>query len=42
MSKLLPILSPIQIEHIVRGYLGVLPLVAAAGANGLFEREGKG
>ena len=42
MSKLLPILSPIQIEHIVRGYLGVLPLVAAAGANSLFEREGKG
>jgi hypothetical protein len=42
MSKLLPILSPIQIEHIVRGYLGVLPLAAAAGANGLFEREGKG
>ena len=42
MSSLLPILSPIQIEHIVRGYLGVLPLVAAAGANGLFEREGKG
>jgi hypothetical protein len=42
MSKLLPILSPIQIEHIVRGYLGVLPLAAAAGANGLFERAGKG
>jgi hypothetical protein len=42
MSKMLPLLSPIQIEHIVRGYLGVLPLVAAAGANGLFEREGKG
>ena len=42
MSKMLPLLSPIQIEHIVRGYLGVLPLVAAAGANSLFEREGKG
>jgi hypothetical protein len=42
MSKAVPILSPIQIEHIVRGYLGVLPLAAAAGANGLFEREGKG
>jgi len=42
LSKAVPILSPIQIEHIVRGYLGVLPLVAAAGANGLFEREGKG
>jgi hypothetical protein len=42
MSSLLPILSPIQIEHIVRGYLGVLPLAAAAAANGLFERESKG
>jgi hypothetical protein len=42
MSKAVPILSPIQIEHIVRGYLGVLPLVAAAGANSLFEREDKG
>ena len=26
----------------MRGYLGVLPLAAAATANGLFEREGKG
>jgi hypothetical protein len=42
MSKAVPLLSPIQIEHLVRGYLGVLPLVAAAGANSLFEREGKG
>lgn len=42
MSKAVPILSPIQIEHIVRGYLGVLPLVAAAGANSLFEPEAKG
>ena len=42
MSKAIPSLSPIQIEHLVRGYLGVLPLVAAAGANSLFEREGKG
>jgi hypothetical protein len=42
MSKAVPILSPIQIEHLVRGYLGVLPLVAAAGANSLFEREDKG
>jgi hypothetical protein len=42
MSKAVPILSPIQIEHIVRGYFGVLPLAAAAAANGLFEREGKG
>jgi len=42
LSKAVPILSPIQIEHLVRGYLGVLPLAAAAGANSLFEREGKG
>lgn len=42
MSKAVPILSPIQIEHIVRGYLGVLPLVAAAGANGLFASDTKG
>jgi hypothetical protein len=42
MSKALPILSPIQIEHMVRGYLGVLPLAAAGAANGLFAREGKG
>ncbi len=42
MSKVLTILSPIQIEHLVRGYLGVLPLVAAAGANSLFERDDKG
>jgi hypothetical protein len=42
MSKAVPLLSPIQIEHLVRGYLGVLPLAAAAGANSLFEREGKG
>ena len=42
MSNAIPILSPIQIEHLVRGYLGVLPLVAAAGTNSLFEREGKG
>ena len=42
LSKALPILSPIQIEHLVRGYLGVLPLAAAGAANGLFAREGKG
>ena len=42
LSAALPILSPIQIEHIVRGYFGVLPLVAVAAANGLFEREGAG
>lgn len=42
LAKAVPILSPIQIEHLVRGYLGVLPLAAAAGANSLFESETKG
>jgi len=42
LAKAVPILSPIQIEHLVRGYLGVLPLAAAAAANGLFESEAKG
>jgi hypothetical protein len=42
LAKAVPILSPIQIEHLVRGYLGVLPLAAAAAANGLFEKETKG
>jgi hypothetical protein len=41
-SKAVPILSPVQVEHLVRGYLGVLPLVAAAGANSLFESKDKG
>ena len=42
LSRALPVLSPIQIEHIVRGYLGVLPLAVVASANSLFEREGAG
>jgi hypothetical protein len=42
MSKALPLLSPIQIEHIVRGHLGVLPLAAAAAANNLFATTDKG
>jgi hypothetical protein len=42
LAKAVPILSPIQIEHLVRGYLGVLPLAAAAGANSLFETRDKG
>lgn len=33
LSQAVPILSPIQIEHIVRGYLGIMPLAAAAMAN---------
>ena len=39
ISKLIPILSPIQIEHIVTGYLGSLPLMAAAATDGLFKGE---
>jgi len=39
MSRAAPILSPVQIEHIVRGYLGVMPIAAAAAANDLFAKE---
>jgi hypothetical protein len=37
ISKLAPVLSPIQIEHIVTGYFGSLPLVAAAATDSLFK-----
>jgi Large polyvalent protein associated domain 38 len=37
-SKALPMLSPIQIEHIVKGYLGSLPLAAANVTNSLFTK----
>ena len=39
ISKMVPILSPIQIEHIVTGYLGSLPLMAAAATDGLFKGQ---
>jgi hypothetical protein len=39
MSRVAPILSPVQIEHIVRGYLGVMPIAAMAAANDLFAKE---
>jgi hypothetical protein len=42
LSKAIPVLSPIQIEHIARGYMGVLPLAVAGAANGLFAPESKG
>lgn len=42
LSKVLPILSPAQIEHLVRGYLGVAPLVAFSAANSLFAPATKG
>jgi len=40
MAKMVPELSPIQIEHIVSGYLGQLPLMVLASTNDLF-RDGK-
>lgn len=42
MSKALPMLSPVQIEHISNGYFGQLPLIIAAAANGLFRQESRG
>ena len=42
MSKALPMLSPVQIEHISNGYFGQLPLIIAAAANGLFRKETQG
>jgi hypothetical protein len=39
MSRAAPILSPVQIEHIVRGYLGVMPIAAMAATNDLFAKE---
>lgn len=42
LSKAVPILSPVQIEHIATGYFGQLPLIVAGAANGLFRREGAG
>jgi hypothetical protein len=37
MSQFAPVLSPIQIERIVGGYLGPLPILVAAATNGLFR-----
>ena len=42
LSKAVPILSPIQIEHIVRGYLGIAPLAAAAMINGAVPTPERG
>jgi hypothetical protein len=39
MSRAAPILSPVQIEHLVRGYLGVMPIAAMAATNELFAKE---
>lgn len=40
MATMVPGLSPIQIEHIVSGYLGQMPLMVLASTNELF-RDGK-
>jgi len=37
MSKFAPVLSPIQIERIVGGYLGQIPIAVMAATNGLFK-----
>jgi hypothetical protein len=37
MSKFAPVLSPIQIERIVGGYLGQIPIAVMAATNGLFR-----
>ena len=42
LSNAVPILSPIQIEHIATGYFGQLPLIIAGAANGLFRSETRG
>lgn len=38
-ASMVPGLSPIQIEHIVSGYLGQVPLMVAASADGLFAKD---
>jgi len=38
LSRMLPILSPIQIEHITRAYFGALPLAVMAGTGDLFAK----
>jgi hypothetical protein len=42
LGKAVPILSPVQIEHIATGYFGQLPLIVMGAANGLFRKESRG
>jgi len=42
LSKVLPGLSPIQIEHLANGYFGQLPLIVMGAADGLFRKETRG
>lgn len=37
LSKALPMLSPVQIEHLANGYFGQLPLIVMGAANSLFR-----
>jgi hypothetical protein len=39
LAKALPILSPIQIDHLVKAYFGAAPIVAMAGVGSLFTKE---
>lgn len=39
LSKALPVLSPLQIEHLVKGYFGIIPLAIMNTANGLFATD---
>lgn len=41
LAKVLPGFSPVQIEHLARGYFGSLPLTVAAAANDMLRSEGK-
>jgi hypothetical protein len=40
-GRMVPGLSPIQLEHIVSGYLGQIPLMVAASADSLFAKDSK-
>ena len=42
LTKVLPGLSPIQIEHLATGYFGQLPLIIMGAADGLFRKETRG
>lgn len=42
LSKALPMLSPIQIEHLASGYFGQLPLIIAGATDSLFRKTEAG
>lgn len=42
LSKLFPVLSPIQIEHLARGYFGLPPLLVLQGTSAVMRGEDKG